>query len=213
MAFSNGVDVVGRIHQICEILTLAECYARARQIAPSTLSHRSRRSSTWLDRCATGNVTVRSVIGFVQWLSNNWPVGLEWPAGIDRPEPKRGSPARPFFAPSSCVNGSATSFEVTPQRLQVVAKEREAQATPPFGNETFAAPMRLGPSGRIASPGALCRALGLKRSVYYAVVRRYRDEVGAGRWPRSGNDSERMLIALSAAGDVRFASRRTRPAA
>ena len=204
---------MGRIHQICEVLTLAECYARARQIAPSTLSHRARRSSTWLDRCATGNVTVRSVIGFVQWLSNNWPVGLEWPAGIDRPEPERGSPARPFFAPLSCVNGSVKSFEVTPQRLQVVTKGREAQTTPPFGNETFAAAMRLGPSGWIASPGALCRALGLKRSVYYAVVRRYRDEVGAGRWPRSGNDSERMLTALSAAGDVRFASRWTRPAA
>ena len=204
---------MGRIHQICEFLTLAECYARARQIAPSTLSHRARRSSTWLDRCATGNVTVRSTIGFVQWLSNHWPVGLEWPAGIDRPEPERGSPARACFAPSSCVNGSAASFEVTPQRLQAVAKGREAQAIPPFGNETFAAAMRLGPSGRIASPGALCRALGLKRSVYYAVVRRYRDEVGAGRWPRSGNDSERMLIALGTSGDVRFASRRTRPAA
>ena len=203
---------MGRIHQICEILTLAECYARARQIAPSTLSHRARRSSTWLERCATGNVTIRSAVGFVQWLSNNWPVGLEWPAGIDRPEPERGSPARAFFVPSSSVNGSAASLEAMPQRLQVVAKGC-AQATPPFRNETFAVAMRLGPSGRIASPGALCRALGLKRSVYYAVVRRYRDEVGAGRWPRSGNDSERMLIALSAAGDVRFASRRTRPAA
>ena len=204
---------MGRIHQICEILTLAECYARARQIAPSTLSHSACRSSKWLERCATGNVTVRSVIGFVQWLSNNWPFGLQWPAGIDRPEPERGSPARAFFGPSPCATDSPTSFEVTPQRLQVVAKGREARATHPFGNETFASAMRLGPSGQIASPGALCSALGLNRSVYYAVVRRYRDEVGAGRWPRSGNDSERMLIALSTSGDVRFASRRARPAA
>ena len=199
-----------RIHQICEILTLAECYARARQIAPSTLSHCARRSSTWLYRCATGNVTIRSAVGFVQWLSNNWPFGLEWPARIDRPEPERGSPAHALFATSSCVNGSATSFEVTPQRFRLVAKGREAQATPPFGDESIAAAMRLAPSRRIASPGSLCRALGLKRSVYYAVVRRYRDEVGAGRWPRSGNNSERMLIALSTSGDVRFASRRMR---
>ena len=75
---------MGRIDQICEILTVAECCARARQIVPSTLSHRARRSSTWLDRCATGNVTNRSTTGFVQRLSNNWPFGLEWPAGIDR---------------------------------------------------------------------------------------------------------------------------------
>ena len=139
----------------------------------------------WLERCATGNVTIRSAVGFVQWLSNNWPVGLEWPAGIDRPEPERGSPARAIFVPSSSVNGSATSLEAMPQRVQVVAK-RCAQATPPLGNETFSVAMQLGPSSRIASPGALCRALGLKRSVYYAVVRRYCDEVGAGRWPRSG---------------------------
>ena len=204
---------MGRIHQIREILTLAGSYSRARQIAPSTLSHRACGSSTWLDRCTTGNVTIRSAVGFVQWLSNNWPVGLEWPPGVDRPDPEPGSPARAFFVPSLCVNGSATPLESMPQRLQVVAKGREAQAAPPIGNGTLAAGIRLGPSGRIASPGALCRALGLKRSVYYAVVRRYRDEVGAGRWPRSGNDSERMLIALSTAGDVRFASRRTRPAA
>ena len=71
----------------------------------------------------------------------------------------------------------------------------------------------LGPAGQIASPGALCRALGLKRSVYYAVVRRYRDDVGAGRWPRAGSDSDRMLTALSASGDSRFASRRRESAA
>ena len=213
LVLSNGVDAMGQVHQVCEILALAECYARARKIAPSTLSHRATRSSTWLERCATGNVTIRSALGFVQWLSNNWPFGLEWPAGIDRPEPERGSLARVFFASSPCANGSHASFEVAPQPLRLLAKGGEAQAIHRFGSETFEAAMRLGPSGRIASPGALCRALGLNRSVYYAVVRRYRDEVGAGRWPRSGNDSERMLIALSTSGDVRFASRRTRPAA
>ncbi|MDE2823192.1 MAG: hypothetical protein OXK79_06775, partial [Chloroflexota bacterium] len=72
---------------------------------------------------------------------------------------------------------------------------------------------RLGPSGQIASPGALCRALGLKRSVYYAVVRRYQDEVGADRWPRSGSNSDKKLIALSASGDSRFSLRRKESAA
>ena len=87
-----------RNNQITEILNLAHRYARARRIAPSTLSRRANRSSTWLDRCATGNVTIRSAIAFVQWLSNNWPLGLEWPSGIDRPEPERHSPARGGFA-------------------------------------------------------------------------------------------------------------------
>ena len=45
------------------------------------------------------------------------------------------------------------------------------------------------------------------------VLRRHRGEVGARRWPRPGNDSERMLIALGTSGDIRFGSRRTQPAA
>ena len=50
-------------------------------------------------------------IGFATWLSNHRSFGLEWP------EPERGSPARAFFAPSSCPNGSAASVEATGQRL------------------------------------------------------------------------------------------------
>ena len=180
-----------RIHQIKEILGLSHRYARARRIAPSTLSRRANQSSTWLDRCATGNVTIRSAIAFVQWLSNNWPFGLEWPAGIDRPEPEPHSPARGCFAP--------TTWVATERRVQAVADGNDLPDA--YGSKAgMAAAFRLGPSGQIASPGALCRALGLKRSVYYAVVRRYQDQVGAGRWPRAGSDSDRMLIALSASG-------------
>ena len=201
-----------RIHQICEIVTLAECYAHARQVALSTLSHRASGSSTWLDRCATGHVTVRSAIAFVQWLSNNWPPGLEWPEGIDRPDPERGSPARTPFAVSG--DTAALPADAASPRLRATANQGSGtQASHPGRDEIVAAALRLGPSGQIASPGALRRALGFKRSVYYSVVRRYRDGVGAGRWPRAGSDSERMLIALSAAEDVRFASRRVREAA
>ena len=49
MVFSNEAEVTGRIHRICEVMALAECCARARRIAPSTLSHRASRSSTWPD--------------------------------------------------------------------------------------------------------------------------------------------------------------------
>ena len=86
---SYEVNVMERKYQSCEVLTVTECGARARRIAPSTLSHRARRSSTWLDRCAAGNVAIRSTLGFVQRPSNHWPFGLEWPAGIDRPSPER----------------------------------------------------------------------------------------------------------------------------
>ena len=60
---------------------------------------------------------------------------------------------------------------------------------------------------------ALCRALGVRRYVYDDVIRRYRDEIGAGRWPRTGNRCDRVLTALTSAGDVRFASRWARKVA
>ena len=44
--------------------------------------------------------------------------------------------------------------------------------------------------------------------IYDAVVRRYRDDIGAGDWPRPGTDSDRVLLVLAVSGDVRFASRR-----
>lgn len=204
---------MGRIHQICDILALAECYMHARRIAPSTLSHRAIRSGTWLERCATGNVTMRSAIAFVQWLSNHWPVGLEWPAGIERPAPERGSPAQAYLAPLARIGNGASSAEATRPHRQAAAPRGNGRGAHLSEESIRTAATRLGPSGRIASPGALCRAVGVRRSVYYAVVRRYRDEIGAGRWPRTGSASERMLIALSAAGDARFASRRASAAA
>ena len=67
------------------------------------------------------------------------------------------------------------------KRLQDVAHGSEAQAAHQSGNETFAAAMRHGPSGRIVSPGALW----IDRSVFYDIVRRNPDKIGTGRWPRS----------------------------
>ena len=43
LVFSDAVNVIGRIAQTCEFLTAADRGARARRIAPSTLSHRARR--------------------------------------------------------------------------------------------------------------------------------------------------------------------------
>ena len=60
MVLSNGTEVTGRIHRICEVMALAECCARARRIASTTLSQRGSRSSPWPERRATGNVPIRS---------------------------------------------------------------------------------------------------------------------------------------------------------
>ena len=74
------------MHTIHEILALAERYAGARRISRWTLSRQSTGSSTWLERCAQGRVTFESASRFVRWLSTHWPLGLEWPPGVERPE-------------------------------------------------------------------------------------------------------------------------------
>ena len=79
-------NTAAQVYQIDEILTLAERYASARRMSEATLSYRATRSSTWLERCARGRVTLHSAIAFVQWLCDHWPPGLAWPERIERPE-------------------------------------------------------------------------------------------------------------------------------
>ena len=73
------------MYAIQDILLLANRYAAARRIAPSTLARVATGSSTWFDRCEAGRVTIRSAIAVVQWFSDHWPKELEWPADIERP--------------------------------------------------------------------------------------------------------------------------------
>ena len=73
------------MYAIQDILRLANRYAEARHIATSTLAREATGSSTWFDRCVTGRVTIRSALAVVQWFSDHWPKGLEWPADIARP--------------------------------------------------------------------------------------------------------------------------------
>ena len=74
--------------------------------------------------------------------------------------------------------------------------------------------MALNANGLIASPNALCQALRVERYVYDQIVKRYADgRPGEHKLPRrllggKKSSSQRMLLALVAAGDERFQSRR-----
>lgn len=63
-------------------------------------------------------------------------------------------------------------------------------------------------TGHVASPDALCAALGVSRRTYDNVVARFQPQDGRRRKePRvlkRGSDTARMLAALRTAGDVRF---------
>ena len=54
-------------------------------IALSTLGRRAITNPTFFERMTEGHVTVRSLWRVIQYLSDNWPEGLEWPKDVDRP--------------------------------------------------------------------------------------------------------------------------------
>ena len=190
-----------------DILRLADRYAAARRIATSTLARIATGSSTWLDRCATGRVTVRSANAVVQWLSDHWPNELEWPTDIARPRSVSDSVAAALMGRPTSPHDLLGAVKEAKRRMFASVQRGDWQAARRAESDMLAAGMRIGPSGQIASPAALCRALGVRRHVYDDVIRRYRDETGAGRWPREGNHY-RVLAALISAEDARFASRR-----
>ena len=201
------------MYAIQDILRLANRYAAARRIATSTLARVATGSSTWFDRCETGRVTIRSAIAVVRWLSDHWPRGLEWPADIVRPDgaPDSGAPA--LMGPPASPDDPLGAVKEAKRRMFAAVRRGDWPAARRAESDMLAAGMRLDSSGQIASPEAFCRALGVRRRVYDDVIRRYRDETGAGRWPRAGNHCDRVLTALTSAEDVRFASRRARAAA
>ena len=201
------------MYAIEDIQRLADRYAGTRKIAASTLARQASGSSTWLERCASGRVTIRSALAVVQWLSDHWPPDLEWPRDIERPEPAPGSRAAAIFGPLAAGGASVAALEGTERRRDDDASDGIRLAARRAESARVGAGMRIGPSGRIACPMAICQALGVRRHVYDDVVRRYRDETGAGRSPRAGSKCDCMLTALIAAGDVRFASRRAKMAA
>ena len=74
------------------LLTVSSTYAEARGLSMSRVSTLIFGDGKVLDRLANGrDVTTGRFEGAMQWLSDNWPAGAQWPDGIARPDPtKRG---------------------------------------------------------------------------------------------------------------------------
>ena len=187
-----------------DLIRLGRTYARSRGLALSTVGRLAGGQGAFFERVATGRVTIRRVDRAIQWFSDHWPAGLRWPEDLLRPEPRPGSPAavalqeHPRDDPVRAV-WAALALE----RARAEAGDREGARR--AADAAFQAGSRLRPDGRIASVAALCDALHLSRDVYYDVVRRFAGRRGIGRRTRTGSASDRMLRALTQAGDTRFA--------
>ena len=187
------------------LLNLIEVAARAAGVTPATMSRRCSGSGDLYARLRSGrDITSRRAERIVQWLSDHWSDAVEWPSGLPRPSATRS-------LPQSTVPASP----LDPPPIDPVAAARAAHARyvdalgTPSATEAAADALRIGgrldlATGRVASPNALCAALGVNRSVYDDVVRRYANG-RRRRSPRRGSAAARMLAALRSAGDVRFA--------
>ena len=125
-------------------------------------------------------------------------------ASLKRAETSR--TPRPITA--SSAGGAAhpmAGVRAAQQAMRAAADAGDEDAVRRARSRMFAAAMRLRRDGRLASPDALCRALGVHRQVYDDVVRHRRGSY-YDHHPRPPADSPegRVLLALEGAGDVRF---------
>ena len=194
------------------IVHLADLLAASRGWSRATVSTYSTKSGDAIERLARGHdITTRRAGRIAQWLSDHWPVDLEWPADIPRPDLAPDSPAAQAAAPPPVNGDRVAAVQATIDRMDAAVLAGDWDAARTAEEAKFTAALQLGVDGRIASVRALCLALGMHRHVYDDVVHRYAGG-RSGSKPRSGSQVERMLTALVAARDVRFASRRPRGA-
>lgn len=203
------------VHMDSAVLTILRSYADGRGLS---LTYSSRllagSGDTILRLQCGGSLTGRRAAAIIQKASDNWPPVLEWPSDIPRPEPTPGSPAiHALASPLSPEGDPVALVEAARERRSAAMEASDWGAAERANLEALTTGTRLGPDGRIASPAALCKALGVERQLYRDVLRHYQDGRGTGRRPRKGTVTERMFDALVLSGDVRFASRRPRAAA
>lgn len=187
------------------LLALARAFASATGRSVSTVSRIATGSGMTFHRLANGKgITTRRAAKACEWFSDHWPADLDWPAGVSRPAPSPDSPAAvPEPVPDDPVAAVREANDAVDAAMQAAdwdgMRRHEARM--------FRAAMALRENGRIASVEALCLALGVARTVYDDVVRRYSDGRNGTRPRNPDSDTGRMLRALVMSGDARFASR------
>ena len=68
--------------------TLFEAFVPVSPMRETTISSKASGDWRFFDRLddPTRTFTVRKYTEIVQWFFNNWPAGLPWPVGVERPQ-------------------------------------------------------------------------------------------------------------------------------
>ena len=184
------------------IRRMIEAVASASGLSPGTIARKAYGSGDFYKRLRLGcDITSRRAVDVLRWLSDHWPESAKWPADIPRPAPAAPETERPITQTAAPLSDPVVAARAAWARM-VDATDPESRRA--AAAEAFAAGARLNAAGRIASPAALCAALGCGRKVYDNTVRRYAHG-RRNRPPRPGSATARMVAALREAGDVRFA--------
>lgn len=73
-----------------QLLKVADAYATARGLSRSRVSTIVFNAGMTLDRIAAGkDLTTGNYEKAMRWFHQNWPGGVRWPVGVDRPAEKR----------------------------------------------------------------------------------------------------------------------------
>lgn len=182
------------------LLILADAFGRAHGISHWAVSMRCTKKGDLFARLRAGrDVTTRTEHRIVQWFSDNWPDDLAWPADVPRPDPSPDSPAAE--TPADPLAAVVAEYDLM-DRAELAGDEAAAKR---HRDRMTRFAMTLGPDGWIASPKAVCHALGVRRHVYDDVVRRFADGRAGGKVPRDPwSDTGRVHALLVASGDGRF---------
>ena len=93
---AKQVDLSGKstdyrgMNPIPHLLTLARLYGEAVNAPPSTVSWRAFGDSKRIRALEDGKtITIRRAEAVIGWFAEHWPPGVDWPAGLDRPEKSR----------------------------------------------------------------------------------------------------------------------------
>lgn len=90
--------IVRFMDQIKSLLELCDRYCETTQKAEATLSTKLFGAGSRITqlRAGSADIGVRRWARALQWLSDNWPVGAQWPEGVERPHRSVDSVPPPF---------------------------------------------------------------------------------------------------------------------
>ena len=188
------------------LLRLGGIYADATGKTISTVGRLAANHGAFFSRLEAGHdITSRRAARILQWFSDRWPLDLDWPADIPRPEPTTDSPAAKAAteALDRTCDDPVTAVTAARRTMTDAAFADDWNAAEAAEQVMLTAATTLR-DGRIASVTALCLALGVNRDRYEYVLKHYRRDRANGKRPRAKTDNAKVLRALEIAGDERF---------